>query len=384
MLTKILSQNNRRFEALDAFRGLCALIVVLGHFGMFFNESGIFGGVIKNSYVFVDFFFVLSGFVISHAYLHKIKNLNTFKKFIYVRFFRVYPLHLFMLVLFVLLEVVKAITHHTALFINPFKSLESLIANLLLVQSLGIYNYLTWNFPAWSISTEFYTYISFAIIVLLFKKQTHKFVTIFSMVIPLALIYFTGKTLFDFTYDYGYFRCITGFFVGIIANQMYQHLTVEPFIKNFNLISFLEISLLGLVVGFAIYADIDFITYASPLVFLAVVILFTYEAGIVSQLLKTKFFLTIGTLSYSIYMTHAFVQAVLFQIVDKVSNKFNLGLTIYHQQENSFEMIRYYNLSDAYLILITLLMLLLVCLFSSFTYKYIEQPFYTWGKKRCQ
>jgi len=380
----IKTQNRRRFEALDAFRGLCALIVVLGHFCMFFRESDIFGSVIKNSYVFVDFFFVLSGFVISHAYLDKIKNLNTFKKFIYVRFFRVYPLHLFMLLLFVLLEVVKAATQHTALFLNPFKSLESLIANLLLVQSLGIYNYLTWNFPAWSISTEFYTYITFAIIVLLFKKQTIKIAVVFSIIFPLALIYFTGKKIFDFTYDYGFIRCIIGFYLGIIANQIYQFINLEQLIKNTNIVNFLEISFIGLVVVFATYTDISFITYASPLVFLAVVILFTYEAGIVSKLLKTKFFLTIGTLSYSMYMTHAFVQAVLFQITDKFSHKFNLGLTTYGQQENSFEMLRYYNFSDTYLILITLLMLLLVFLFSSFTYKYIEQPFYTWGKKICQ
>ncbi len=55
-----------RFEALDGWRGICACLVVLFHFHGYspLNTSGL----IRNSYLFVDFFFVLSGFVIACNY----------------------------------------------------------------------------------------------------------------------------------------------------------------------------------------------------------------------------------------------------------------------------------------------------------------------------
>ena len=55
-----------RFAALDSWRGIAALLVALLHFrflGHFYSLD-----FVRNSWLFVDFFFVLSGFVITHAY----------------------------------------------------------------------------------------------------------------------------------------------------------------------------------------------------------------------------------------------------------------------------------------------------------------------------
>ena len=81
----------KRFEVLDSWRGICAIMVVLYHVPGFFLFSDL--AVIRSGWLFVDFFFVLSGFVITHAYGPKIANLDDAFHFISRRFFRIYPLH---------------------------------------------------------------------------------------------------------------------------------------------------------------------------------------------------------------------------------------------------------------------------------------------------
>jgi peptidoglycan/LPS O-acetylase OafA/YrhL len=56
----------KRYEALDSWRGVCALLVALYHFPtiFYFSETTL----IRSGWRFVDFFFVLSGVVITHGY----------------------------------------------------------------------------------------------------------------------------------------------------------------------------------------------------------------------------------------------------------------------------------------------------------------------------
>jgi peptidoglycan/LPS O-acetylase OafA/YrhL len=58
--------------------------------------------------------------------------------------------------------------------------------------------------------------------------------------------------------------------------------------------------------------DLDYRSPIGSLTFCALVLLFAFEGGLVSELLKTGVFVLLGKLSYSIYMTHA---AVLFCLV---------------------------------------------------------------------
>ncbi len=59
-----------RFEALDGWRGVCACLVVLFHFHGY--SPVYFSPLVRNSYLFVDFFFVLSGFVIAWNYASRL------------------------------------------------------------------------------------------------------------------------------------------------------------------------------------------------------------------------------------------------------------------------------------------------------------------------
>ena len=61
-----------RFEVLDAWRGIAALLVAVYHFQTMHHAA--FLPFVRNSYLFVDFFFVVSGFVIAHAYAGRLET----------------------------------------------------------------------------------------------------------------------------------------------------------------------------------------------------------------------------------------------------------------------------------------------------------------------
>jgi peptidoglycan/LPS O-acetylase OafA/YrhL len=72
------------FDVLDGMRGVAAMSVMLYHYNDY--------GAPQNAGIAVDFFFILSGFVISHAYAHRLANGMHFKEFIRKRIIRLYPM----------------------------------------------------------------------------------------------------------------------------------------------------------------------------------------------------------------------------------------------------------------------------------------------------
>jgi len=131
-----------RFQALDSWRGVAALMVVIYHAPLLWSFYD--AGFVRHSWLFVDFFFVLSGFVIAHAYASKLRDMTDVGHFMLRRFGRVWPLHAAMLLALVLIQCLVlaislrmgAITESVPPFAGPW-SPASIPANLLLMQSLG-------------------------------------------------------------------------------------------------------------------------------------------------------------------------------------------------------------------------------------------------------
>lgn len=77
-----------RFQSLDGLRGIVALVVVATHAGRMF--AGHFR--VSHGYLAVDFFFLLSGFVLTHAYGERLRDGLAFGVFLKLRMIRLYPL----------------------------------------------------------------------------------------------------------------------------------------------------------------------------------------------------------------------------------------------------------------------------------------------------
>lgn len=91
-----------RFLEVDGLRGIAALLVAVFHFDVLNFLSDM--SFIENSWLFVDFFFVLSGFIIAFNYEKRISDLNQLRDFILLRLGRLFPLHFVMVILFLLVE----------------------------------------------------------------------------------------------------------------------------------------------------------------------------------------------------------------------------------------------------------------------------------------
>ena len=69
-------------------------------------------GFVASSYLFVDFFFILSGFVMTHVYREQITHGMPFKKYALLRVARLYPLHVFAHLLYAFSVLCKWLAHH--------------------------------------------------------------------------------------------------------------------------------------------------------------------------------------------------------------------------------------------------------------------------------
>jgi peptidoglycan/LPS O-acetylase OafA/YrhL len=305
------------FWALDSFRGLCACFVALSHF----HANSFFYGspVLDRGGIYVDFFFVLSGFVIFANYSEKLKENFGIGKFVFLRLGRLYPLHFVMFLTFIILELVQVFVSADMgaiypPFQGPGESIEAMAANVFLVHSLGILDRFAFNGPSWSISVEFFAYILFAFI-LVYTKRYSNYIIGICLFASLSILFIYHGHLYA-KLDYGFFRCVYGFSFGVFVWEIYNKIghKFRPIIQNNATANLCEIGLLILTVLYIQFFSYGTTSFLAPLIFSFVVFLFAFEGGVCSRILKNKLFLLLGTLSYSIYMTHVFIAGKFFAL----------------------------------------------------------------------
>ncbi|MCE7041474.1 acyltransferase [Dyadobacter sp. CY312] len=314
-----------RFEVLDIFRGLFAAFVFLFHLAPFADNSFISNNFTKNADMFVDFFFVLSGFVMAYRY-QNIATGEELKLFLIKRIYRIYPLHLLMLFLFAVVELGKKVLNpyiKVNNLDNPANNVISFFSSLFLLNSTPIpgVNDVSWNIVSWSISAELIAYVVFGTAVLYIYKS--RLYTQRNLVyLLLILISLTGLYLISFTFkinysfDYGFLRGILGFFSGVICFNLFarSNSSISKYSSHF--FSTAELSTLVLI-SLLIYNGEVMKPWGAifDVLFFICIYTFSFEKGFISAALKKVFLLhKLGMYSYSIYMTHALLIS-LFNIL---------------------------------------------------------------------
>lgn len=358
-----------RFVALDAWRGISALVVALFH--LFAVDHLGTTAFVRNSYLVVDSFFVLSGFVICHAFGERIGDLRSALAFMVRRFGRLWPLHVFVLALFLIWRLATAAVAHEPVF-TPEYSAKSLLTNLLLLHSMGLHHRLTWNGPSWSISVEFYTYVVFAALLLLGRRRP---------VLPFALTAAVGAwilvrncTYMDTTYDFGIFRALYGFFLGACVRRLGGRLLdLRP---NFALMTALELGLAAAAWYFQAHADR--LGFVAPLFYAVMVLVLAMQAGALSAVMSTAPMRHIGNWSYSIYLLHAFLANLIIQAALWLEARYGLPL-FQVTQENGVVVAKRLFLGSLWRTdLLTVLYVAAVIGLSALTYRWVETPGRRW------
>lgn len=302
------------YYKLQALRGLAACILVFYKSPFDVLEHKL--GFMMNAYLFVDLFFVLSGFVLSHAYAKAIEEGMSFKRYMLLRAGRVYPLHIFMLVMFAAYEVLRLVLLNGDA--NETRTLGSIVSNVFLLQSMGLHNVLTWNTPSWSISVEFYCYIVFFVLLKVFDNRARVITPLVIAIGCYVAIVLLGKKTLNVTYDYGFLRCVAGFYVGVFVYRIKDFLPrLVGFSHNISVVEIAAIVFVGVVVGFS---NINFVVQLLAIVgFASLIYVFSFEKhGVLGRLFMTRPLQLIGEWSYSIYMVHMLIWTLVNVLTLKI------------------------------------------------------------------
>jgi peptidoglycan/LPS O-acetylase OafA/YrhL len=292
---------------LDSLRGIAALAIVFLHFST--NLFPAIGNFLSNVnthqrlYLFVDLFFVLSGYVLTHNYQQRIiKDLrHHYFPFMIKRFFRIYPLHLFTLAYLVILHwaIKPSFSHITP---DPFEILRNkftLLTNVFLIHSSGLgdggcYNCTSWNYPSWSISVEFLSYFLLPFMIILVQRYPKILMSLLMLMLfgLFQLELHIGHL--DVASWQGWYRCLTMMLFGVILYRFHGK-------REFNKRT-LSIAMIFLPV-FLQWINLDWIVaiYMGVLVWVS--------ANIKqSMFLQQRYLVGLGKISFSVYLLHVPVQ----------------------------------------------------------------------------
>ncbi len=290
-----MASSRRFFPALESLRGVAALTVALFHLPWAF--PGRESGPVRNGYLWVDFFFVLSGFVISQSYAERLGDVRAFGRFLALRLGRIYPLHLVLTLVFLAFEVARwQAQRHGAVSAVPAFSVNGgwpLVANLLMLHACGVTSQLSFNLPSWSIGAEFWTYVVFGLCAWLFAKRLTA-VAVVLMGVSAAVLWHAAPVDLDLTFDLGFVRCVLGFFAGVLIRQLPWRRPLLP--------AWVPVAALGLAATFLALKDRGASDFASPAVFAVVVWAFTHAEPV--TWLEATPLLWLGKVSYSVYLVH--------------------------------------------------------------------------------
>ncbi|HEX5379841.1 MAG TPA: acyltransferase [Phenylobacterium sp.] len=149
-------------RSLTSLRFFAAMWVVLFHYWPNLTGTEVMPGVIGKGYLGVELFFTLSGFILCHVYRTGLEEGRfRYGSFLWARLARVYPLHLATLAG---LGVLALAATAKGFAVDPnILSWASLPSQLTLTHAWGFAPVAGWNHPSWSISAEWFAYLTFPV-----------------------------------------------------------------------------------------------------------------------------------------------------------------------------------------------------------------------------
>ena len=283
---------------LQSLRGILCLIVVFVHFTPYENL------LIHNHYlagIAVITFFILSGYVLTLNYLYRINSIDNLKIFFKKRFFRLYPLHLFFLLLFVIIEFIKYylnLSYFLDINSEIFKenNLYSFLTNFFFVNSLN--NYLSFNLPSWAVSAEFISSLIFGITILIFKNYFY-LLSMFIFTLFVLIFNLNDYNLIQYNGFFSLYSCILSYYLGAILffynkKKFFINFIMHPLLQILNLLIFIFI------ITIQIKTFIVLVNISIILIYL----INLNSDNKLNKFLTNQILVSLGNISYSIYLSH--------------------------------------------------------------------------------
>jgi peptidoglycan/LPS O-acetylase OafA/YrhL len=312
------SGSSSDIRALTGLRGVAAILVVVYHFWPRAEiSSNWLKWTVGRGYLWVDLFFVLSGYVIALNYGRMFaRGFSTavFVSFLLRRLARIYPLYLALLGAQILYTIVVNRGFQDTggwAAVTVTRPALDIPANLLLVQSLGIAPSIIEQ--AWSISTEFAAYLCFPIFVALIISGTWRLVATAGAAAIALLAVATMTVMHDGAYHSGsldaydgtnlapMMRCMGGFLLGMLTFRIGSIPAMTAIAARDSVGLLTLIALLGaLAVG---APDLAVVALFPP-----VVMCLAQNLGAAAAIFANPVTYCLGVWSYAVYLLHPLLQ----------------------------------------------------------------------------
>ncbi|MBO9519296.1 MAG: acyltransferase [Porphyrobacter sp.] len=357
-----------RFIALDSLRGLAAVMVVVFHMGAFGLIASL--EVFRHAWLMVDFFFVLSGFVIAASYGDRLSGGFSRTRFMLLRLGRVVPLHAATVLLFLAFEVL-----FVRLFLHQNHDVFYFWRGFLLLDGFAEH---TGNFYApvsWSISVEVMLYLAAA--VLFGLGRTGLAIAVAGATAALlAMATGWNHTGFGILLQRG----VLGFSLGVLCFTLHRRWNWRIDVAA---ITAIELASIAAIVWLLVEMPFGrFTTIACYPLFAATVLVFARDRGWVSRWLQLGPLVWVGTLSYSIYMTHMLVLRPLNRamptVLEAVGRPDLIG-----RPSDTFGLLTM-ELGNTAETLVTVGIVALVLVMSNYSWRYVEEPARQWSRRQAK
>lgn len=300
-------------KPLTSLRFFFAFMIFAHHLTFLSESDSVFlrwlhENVLKEGYIGVSFFFILSGFILAYNYRDSFLNRTITKSDFYIaRIARIYPVHLLCLLIAVPMTLQNASVGFSVW-------ITQLFFNITLTQSfIPIkYIYFSFNTPSWSISTELFFYLLFPILIWCIDKlKNHKykkgFLIVYALIIPLLML-IIPKNYYKALFYINPFLRIFDFFIGILIYELYLKINKHESKINFHILEVL--SIIVLLVFFVFHKSIPNVMRFSIYYWIPIslmILAFSFQKGFLSGYLSNNKLILLGEISFGFYMFHKLI-----------------------------------------------------------------------------
>jgi peptidoglycan/LPS O-acetylase OafA/YrhL len=266
-------------------------------------------------YLGVDIFFILSGFILTHVYLAQwAAGRFRYGSFMLNRIARVYPLHLVMTLAFVALYLLSA--RFGILGSAEGMDWAALPFHLLAVHGWGFVGHHAWNFPSWSISSEFFAYLIFPLFMMLTRLGARAGLALASVALA-AAFYSSGAFFRPFTaltFDFGIVRIFFEFCFGVFVYMICARTMLSATAARWLLLAAVLVFIVIAHISRSNSDDIVLIFLSGGIIFL----LGQLSRSPGPSIMRAKPLVYLGEISYSTYMVHYMAELVYVGVVSRM------------------------------------------------------------------